>query len=130
MDKKDRAIVDLLKINSRMSWKEIGEKVFLSGQAVGLRVQSLLDRGVIERFTVSEYYESEQFITIYMNGSRFEEFENMVSCFAAVEALHKITGDGCYFIHTRFAAAELEQFLQQVALYARYKVSHNLRRIK
>lgn len=35
MDKKDRAILDLLKNNSRLSWKEIGEKVFLSGQAVG-----------------------------------------------------------------------------------------------
>ncbi|KDN14270.1 AsnC family transcriptional regulator [Snodgrassella communis] len=45
MDKKDRAILDLLKSNSRLSWKEIGEKVFLSGQAVGLRVQNLVDRG-------------------------------------------------------------------------------------
>jgi Lrp/AsnC family transcriptional regulator, leucine-responsive regulatory protein len=47
MDKKDRAIVNLLKMNSRMSWKEIGKKVFLSGQAVGLRVQNLRDSGVI-----------------------------------------------------------------------------------
>jgi Lrp/AsnC family transcriptional regulator, leucine-responsive regulatory protein len=129
MDKKDRAIVDLLKMNSRMSWQEIGKKVFLSGQAVGLRVQNLLDSGMIERFTLVEHCPSEQFITIYMNNSRFAELEQLVGTFAAVQAIYKITGDGCYFIHANFAAQELERFLQQVALYARYKVSHKLRRL-
>lgn len=129
MDKKDRAILDLLKSNSRLSWKEIGEKVFLSGQAVGLRVQNLVDRGVIERFTVAEHYPSEQFITIYMDNSRFAEFEQLVSSFAAVQAIYKITGDGCYFIHASFAVQELEQFLQQITLYARYKVNHSLRKV-
>ncbi|WP_141673515.1 AsnC family transcriptional regulator, partial [Gilliamella apicola] len=51
MDKKDRAILDELKKNSRQSWKEIGEKVYLSGQAVGQRVQELYDNHIIEKFT-------------------------------------------------------------------------------
>lgn len=129
MDKKDRAILDLLKNNSSLSWKEIGEKVFLSGQAVGLRVQNLLETGVIERFTLTENLISEQFIFIYMNNSRFAEFEHLVSTFAEVQALYKITGDGCYYIHANFTAEQLEPFLQQITVYARYKVSHKLRRL-
>lgn len=35
MDKKDRAILDLLKNNSRLSWKEIGEKYFLADRQWG-----------------------------------------------------------------------------------------------
>jgi Lrp/AsnC family transcriptional regulator, leucine-responsive regulatory protein len=84
---------------------------------------------VIERFTVAEHYLSEQFITIYMDNSRFAEFEQLVSSFAAVQVIYKITGDGCYFIHASFAAQELEQFLQQITLYARYKVNHSLRKV-
>ena len=54
MDKKDRAILNELRINSRQSWREIGEKVFLSSQAVGQRVQELLNNHSIQRFTIKE----------------------------------------------------------------------------
>lgn len=67
MDKKDRAILNELKENSRQSWREIGEKVFLSSQAVGQRVQELLKNHIIEKFTIKEQKSQLQFITIYMN---------------------------------------------------------------
>ena len=54
MDKKDRPILNELRINSRQSWREIGEKVFLSTQAVGQRVQELLNNHSIQRFTIKE----------------------------------------------------------------------------
>jgi len=52
MDKKDRAILSELRNNSRQSWREIGDKVFLSSQAVGQRVQDLLNNHIIEKFTL------------------------------------------------------------------------------
>lgn len=54
MDKKDRAILSELRNNSRQSWRKIGDKVFLSSQAVGQRVQDLLNNHIIEKFTIKE----------------------------------------------------------------------------
>ncbi|XKM13224.1 AsnC family transcriptional regulator [Orbaceae bacterium ac157xtp] len=127
MDKKDRAILDELKQNSRQSWKEIGKKVFLSGQAVGARIQELKDRHIINKFTIKENYPSEQFITIYMDCNRFELFESRIHTFPQVISFYKITGDGCYFIHSHFNANELDVFLQLIAQFGRYKVSHGLK---
>lgn len=129
MDKKDRAILNELKENSRQSWREIGEKVFLSSQAVGQRVQELLNNHIIEKFTIKEQKSHLQFITIYMNSNQFESFEKLVKSFDEVSEFFKITGDGCYMIVCHFEKNSLENFLNKIANYGRYKVSHKLNQI-
>lgn len=129
MDKKDRAILNELKENSRQSWREIGEKVFLSSQAVGQRVQALLNNDIIEKFTIKEQKSQLQFITVYMNSNQFESFEKLVKSFDEVSEFFKITGDGCYMIVCHFENNSLENFLNKIADYSRYKVSHKLNQI-
>lgn len=129
MDKKDRAILNELKENSRQSWREIGEKVFLSSQAVGQRVQELLNNHIIEKFTIKEQKSQLQFITIYMNSNQFESFEKLVKSFDEVSEFYKITGDGCYMIVCHFENNSLENFLNKITDYSRYKVSHKLKQI-
>jgi predicted HTH transcriptional regulator len=53
MDQIDEKILALLQENSRLTNKEIGAQVFLSGQAVGNRIGALIDAGIIEKFTIS-----------------------------------------------------------------------------
>lgn len=48
----DLKIIELLKGNGRMQWREIGEEVHLSGPGVANRIQRLEKTGVIKRFTV------------------------------------------------------------------------------
>ena len=129
MDKKDRAILNELRINSRQSWREIGEKVFLSSQAVGQRVQELLNNHIIQRFTIKEQRDQLQFITIYMNTNQFESFEKLVKSYAEVSEFYKITGDGCYLIVSQFDSNTLKLFLNKIENFARYKVSHQLQQI-
>lgn len=129
MDKKDRAILDELKKDSRQSWKDIGEQVYLSGQAVGQRVQDLLDNHIIERFTIEEQYDNLQFITIYMSSNQFKSFEKKVLAYKEVIECYKITGDGCYFIKSCFNATTLPLFLTDIEAYCRYKISHRLVRV-
>ncbi|KES17863.1 Lrp/AsnC family transcriptional regulator [Gilliamella apicola] len=129
MDKKDRAILNELRINSRQSWREIGEKVFLSSQAVGQRVQELLNNHSIQRFTIKEQRNQLQFITIYMNTNQFESFEKLVKSYAEVSEFYKITGDGCYLIVSQFDSNALKLFLNKIENFARYKVSHQLQQI-
>lgn len=49
VDKIDLEILNWLQQDSRMQWKEIGEKVHLTGQAVAARIRKLEEMGVIER---------------------------------------------------------------------------------
>lgn len=129
MDKKDRAILDELTKDSRQSWKEIGEKVFLTGQAVGQRVLTMQTCGIIERFTIDEKTDYLQFITIYMNSNQFNSFENTVKSYKQIIEFYKITGDGCYFIKSCFDKFELPLFLEKIEHYCRYKVSHQLKKL-
>lgn len=129
MDKKDRAILSELRNNSRQSWREIGDKVFLSSQAVGQRVQDLLNNHIIEKFTIKEQKQNLQFITIYMNTNQFTSFENLVKSFDEVGEFYKITGDGCYMIISHFDSDALNLFLTKITDFGRYKVSHRLKQI-
>ena len=129
MDKKDRAILSELRNNSRQSWREIGDKVFLSSQAVGQRVQDLLNNHIIEKFTIKEQKQHLQFITIYMNTNQFTSFENLVKSFNEVTEFYKITGDGCYMIISHFDSDALNLFLTKITDFGRYKVSHRLKQI-
>ncbi|WP_334323466.1 Lrp/AsnC family transcriptional regulator [Gilliamella apicola] len=129
MDKKDRAILSELRNNSRQSWREIGDKVFLSSQAVGQRVQDLLNNHIIEKFTIKEQKQNLQFITIYMNTNQFTSFENLVKSFEEVGEFYKITGGGCYMIISHFDSDALNLFLTKITDFGRYKVSHRLKQI-
>ena len=129
MDKKDRAILSELRNNSRQSWREIGDKVFLSSQAVGQRVQDLLNNHIIEKFTIKEQKQHLQFITIYMKTNQFTSFENLVKSFNEVTEFYKITGDGCYMIISHFDSDALNLFLTKITDFGRYKVSHRLKQI-
>ncbi|MBV8660423.1 MAG: Lrp/AsnC family transcriptional regulator [Burkholderiales bacterium] len=46
-DKIDREIIEALRCNARVSYKELGEQVFLSANAVSERVRRLQEDGVI-----------------------------------------------------------------------------------
>ena len=129
MDKKDRAILSELRNNSRQSWRKIGDKVFLSSQAVGQRDQDLLNDHIIEKFTIKEQKQHLQFITIYMNTNQFTSFENLVKSFNEVIEFYKITGDGCYMIISHFDSDALNLFLTKITDFGRYKVSHRLKQI-
>jgi DNA-binding Lrp family transcriptional regulator len=52
MDGIDEKILKILKDNSRMTYVEIGEQISLSEGAVRNRVQTLINTGVIKRFTI------------------------------------------------------------------------------
>ncbi|EGP4906441.1 TPA: winged helix-turn-helix transcriptional regulator, partial [Enterococcus faecium] len=52
LDQTDINIIEELSKNSRITMKELGEKVHLTGPAVSARVTKLEESGVIENYTV------------------------------------------------------------------------------
>ncbi|MCV5657252.1 winged helix-turn-helix transcriptional regulator, partial [Escherichia coli] len=48
----DFQILRLLSENSRIQWKDLGEKIHMTGQAVGNRIKKLEDNGVIKAYSL------------------------------------------------------------------------------
>lgn len=53
IDEIDKKIIACLRDNARITMKELGEKVFLTGQAVKNRVERLEDLGILNSYTIN-----------------------------------------------------------------------------
>jgi Lrp/AsnC family transcriptional regulator, leucine-responsive regulatory protein len=51
IDVMDRRIIDQLRINARISWRELAERVHLAPSSVADRVRKLEDRGLLRGYT-------------------------------------------------------------------------------
>lgn len=131
MDRINKEIIERLKVNSRLSWQEIGRDLHLSGQAVAARVQKMIDDGEIDAFTITYENRYTHFITVYMQNSNFEAFERFLQDSRFVIEAYKVTGDGCYQLTCMSDDyRELEQFLEKLLFYGRYKVLSKLKKVK
>ncbi|MFT8870885.1 MAG: AsnC family transcriptional regulator [Sporolactobacillus sp.] len=130
MDEIDQKIIDVLHENSRMTWKDIGMRVHLTGQAVGARIERLISDGHIRKFTVDVREENTAFITVYMKTPAYRDFETTFSEHPAVERLDKISGDGCYFMTVHLPSDLLDLFCAALLDYGRYQINLSLRQIK
>ena len=122
MDDIDEQILTLLEHNSRLSNKELGELVHLTGQAVGARILKLQEKGIIRRFTIERQRQQTQFIRIFMDNNRFTSFERTVNRFPEVSSLFKVSGQACYMIIAHFPETQLPVFIEEVSKWARYSV--------
>lgn len=52
IDSIDFQILQLLNKNARIQWKEIGEKIHMTGQAVGNRIKKMEDNGIIKAYSI------------------------------------------------------------------------------
>lgn len=124
MDQIDKNILKILEENSRLSNKEIGEKIFLTGQAVGNRISNMIDKGVIEKFTISisEKYQATQFIRIFLKDAYFEKVEKIINQFEDIQDFYKVRGQACYIVISHFSNQNLDYFIETISKYARYNV--------
>lgn len=130
-DKTTQRILSVLSKNARISWQALGKEVFLTPQAVAVRVNKLVEDGVIGRFTITQPSLTQHFITVFMNQPNFAEFETVITQYPNVTGFYKITGEGCYHIVFSCKKFEiLEEFLQCILTFGRYKISSTIRQIK
>ncbi|MDF2961607.1 MAG: transcriptional regulator [Paenibacillus sp.] len=136
LDHTDREIIEVLKKNSRIPWRDLGEKVFLTGQSVGNRIKRLEEAEIIKAYTV-EVDEAQlgrpllAIVTIFMKSNNHNEFRSFLSTQEAVREAHRITGEGCYSLKVLAAdQEELNDFLDKVLQYANYRVNLSIGKIK
>ncbi|OLS40743.1 Lrp/AsnC family transcriptional regulator [Bacillus sp. MRMR6] len=130
LDNTDFQILDELSKNSRITMKELGEKVHLTGPAATARVAKLEDSGIIEGYTIKVNqvklgYTIHAFITIITQSTNHQPYLMFLQ--TQEEYLiknYKISGDGCYLLECKFPSNEhMNQFLEDLNEHANYKLS-------
>jgi Lrp/AsnC family leucine-responsive transcriptional regulator len=130
------AIIDLLIKNSRMQWREIGEQVHLTGQAVANRIRRMEESGLITGYTIdldnSKLGKSiTSFVTVYMKTTDHPAFQEFVKENGMIIEADRISGDGCYLLKVQVAShEELTEILNALLKFGNYGVNLSIGRIK
>lgn len=136
MDEIDFQILKLLKENSRRQWKEIGESIHMTGQAVGNRIRKMEDEGVIEEYTISVNELKlgktiQAFIMVFLKSNRHLEFQKYLTENPDIKEVHRISGEGCYMIKASISdQAALNNTLDEILKYANYRINISIGKIK
>lgn len=130
LDHTDMQILEELSKNSRITMKELGEKVHLTGQAAAARVVKLEDNGVIEGYTIKVNQVKlgcyiHALLNIYTKSTHHKPYLSFIKTQERyVINNYKISGDGCYLLECRFQSNELlDQFLVELNKHVNYKLS-------
>lgn len=130
LDHTDKRILEELSENSRITMKELGERVHLTGQAAATRVAKLEDNGVIEGYTIRVNQAKlgcliHALISVFTISTSHKPYLSFISTQEKyILNNYKISGDGCYFLECRFPSNEiLDQFLVELNEHANYKLS-------
>jgi len=136
IDAMDFEIIKLLLENSRFSNKEIGEQIHLTGQAVGVRINKLVDDGIIEKFTISVNKEKigihiVAMIKIYMKTLDHNKMMHLIFNTKSIIEAYRTSSDCCYFIKVETNNNEiLNQILDKISEFATYQLSLSIGKIK
>lgn len=131
LDETDFRILEELSMNSRITMKELGEKVHLTGQAASDRVVKLQEQGIIQGYTIKidlakMGYFVHAFITVGIGSSiSHKPFLTFIeSKQHHMINKYKISGEGCYLLECKFESnGMLDGFLEELNRYANYKLS-------
>lgn len=136
LDKVDFQILRLLSENSRIQWKDLGEQIHMTGQAVGIRIKKLEDKGIIKAYTliVDEMklgFSYTAFIIIYMKSNNHDTFKQFVNDQNEVIEVHRVSGEGCYHLKVKVDLQEtLNTFLDKILEFGNYKLYLSINEIK
>lgn len=96
VDEIDEKILKLLEKNARMTYVDIGKEIGLSEGAVRNRVQSLVEEGVIRRFTIDKSTQvGVRALTMIAVNPSIPTFEisQKVDELRGVERIYEVTGE-------------------------------------
>ncbi|MCG7334630.1 Lrp/AsnC family transcriptional regulator [Sporosarcina sp. ACRSM] len=136
LDNVDFQILRLLSENSRIQWKDLGEQIHMTGQAVGNRIKKLEDNGVIKAYSliVDEMklgLSYTAFIIIYMKTANHDSFIRLMNDRNEVVEVHRVSGEGCYHLKIIVDSQEqLNLFLDKILEYGNYTVHLSIKEIK
>jgi Lrp/AsnC family leucine-responsive transcriptional regulator len=136
LDKTDYQILRLLTENSRIQWKDLGEQIHMTGQAVGNRIKKLEESGVITAYSliVDEMklgLTLTGFVIIHMKTANHDSFIRFITDQNEVVEVHRISGEGCYHLTLKVTSQDqLNLFLNKLLDYGNYSLNLSIQKIK
>lgn len=136
LDNIDFQILRLLSENSRIQWKDLGEQIHMTGQAVGNRIKKLEDSGVIKAYSliVDEMKVGlifTAFVIIYMKTANHDSFIRFLNDRNEVVEAHRVSGEGCYHLKIKVVSQEtLNLFLNKILDYGNYTLYLSIQETK
>lgn len=130
MDAVDARILAILQDDGRISMRDLGAAVGLSGPAVAERVRRLEESGIVRgyRAVVAPArlgWQIGAFISVALpDGRTPHEFEAYAAEAPEILECHRITGDDCYLLRVALPdIATLETVLERIKRYGRTRTS-------
>ncbi|BBB92039.1 MAG TPA: Lrp/AsnC family transcriptional regulator [Methylomusa anaerophila] len=136
LDNTDFEILRLLKANCKMQFRDIGEVVHLTGQAVSNRISRMEEIGVIKGYSVllDEKLLGKTitaYVTIFMKSTNHGALQAFLNNNESVVEASRISGEGCYILKIQVNSQEdLNFFLDSVLNYGNYRVNISITKIK
>jgi len=136
LDNIDFQILRLLTENSRVQWKDLGEQIHMTGQAVGNRIKKLEDSGVIKAYSliVDETklgLSYTAFVIIYMKTANHDSFIRYLNDRNEVVEAHRVSGEGCYHLKLKVKSQEqLNLLLNELLEYGNYTLHLSIQETK
>ncbi len=117
LDDINRELIDLLQVDGRMSFRELGERVGLTPPAVAERLRKLEEIGVIKGYRAVVDYEALGFpilCVVRLNASRGAQgVDEKLRAIPEVIEANRVTGSESHVIRARVrSTAHLEELLQ------------------
>ena len=123
IDAIDLKIIEKLKINSRVSFVEIGKQIGLSPSSVRERVQKLEDSEVIKGYNIELNNKKlgfglEVFIMFKLFSGKLIIFCNELTKYPEINEIHRITGTHNIFMKVVLVdQLHLQQFIDRLLVY-------------
>jgi len=118
MDRYDARILSVLQQDGRISWSQLANEISLSASACQRRVEALVDKGIIENFTVNLNekklgHNVKAFVEVNIDRQHpdlAEDFRRRVKEHPQVQACHMISGTIDFMLEV--VAKDLDSFGQ------------------
>lgn len=120
IDKKDKAILNTLLQNSRLSYREIAKKTGMSTATVMHRVNTLQEKKIIKKYTTLIDYEQLNYditviIEMQVSKGKLEQVEKKIAKHSNVVAVYDVTGASDIIIIAKFKTRKtMDVFLKEI----------------
>lgn len=136
LDEIDVKILNMLKDDARLSCKEIGERIHMTGQAVGVRINRLMEEGIIENFTIHVNKEKlgtniTALIKVFMRTLEHNKIKRLIETTEEITEAYRTSADCCYFLKVETDKNEtLNRILDNIMEFATYQLTLSIGRLK
>ena len=119
LDVINQELLDVLQVEGRLSYRDLGERIGLSPPAIAERIRKLEDAGVITGYRATVDYERIGFpilCIIRLDTTRFDQaIDDMMAAAPEIVEAHRVTGSESHVIQARVrSTAHLEDLLERL----------------